>query len=133
MGALTDELGGGRGKEAGLEAMGAANGSALRGLTGPGPAKGGGTVGAILWTGSFSIPGSVTLPYPGRGDFGEPLSRLLLVSEVLVLLLNLALRAFTSTLSSMIVCGDGLLMDKVLHVQQLVSIQADAAAATTAT
>lgn len=86
--------------------MGAAIGSGLGGLTRPGLAKGGGTVGDTLGSSSFSIPGSITLPNPGRGDFGEPLSRLLLVSEVLALLLNLALRAFTSMLSSMIAFGD---------------------------
>lgn len=57
---------------------------------------------SLCCTGSFSDTGRMALPGRGRGDLGEPLSRLLL-SEVLVLLLNLALRALTSTLSS---CND---------------------------
>lgn len=113
--ALTPGYGGGRGKE-GLEA---AIGSTLGNLTRPGLAiGGGGTVGDSLWCArSLSVSGRISFPNPGRGDFGEPLSRLL-VSEVLALLLNRALRALTSTVSPMFAFSDGLLMDKVLHVQQ---------------
>ena len=91
---------GGRGKAADLEGMGAAIGSALGNLIIPGPAiEDERTVGdSLWWARSLSVTGRIALPNPGRGDFGEPLSRLL-VSEVLALLLNLALRALTSMLS----------------------------------
>lgn len=101
MDALMPEFGGSRGKEPGLEGMEAAIiGSALGSLTRPGPDNWEGNgVGSFCWARLFSSAGRIALPNPGRGDFGEPLSRLL-VSEVLGLLLNLALRALTSTLSS---------------------------------
>lgn len=120
--ALMPRLGGGRGKETGLEGMGAGIiGSARGNLIRPGPAIGGGTVGDNLcWARLFSSAGKIPLPNPGRGDFGEPLSRLL-VSEVLALLLNLALRALTSTLSPIFAFSDVILPEladnKVLHVQ----------------
>lgn len=97
---LTPGLGGGRGEEAGLEGMEVAIGSAFGNLTRPGPAIGGErTVGdSLWWARSFSVTGRIALPNPGRGDFGEPLSQLL-VSKVLGLLLNLALRALTSMFS----------------------------------
>lgn len=97
---LTPGFGGGRGKATGLAGTGAATGSTLGNLIMPGPAiAGGGTMGdSLWWARSLSVTGRIALPNPGRGDFGEPLSRLL-VSEVLALLLNLALRALTSTLS----------------------------------
>lgn len=100
MDGLTPGFGGGRGKAACLEGMGAAIGSALENLIMPGPAiADGSTVGdSLWWARSLSVTGRIALPNPGRGDFGEPLSRLL-VSEVLALLLNLALRALTSMLS----------------------------------
>lgn len=72
-------------------------------------------MGESLCVSSLSATGRMALPNPGRGDFGEPLSRLL-VSEVLDLLLNLALRALTSTLSPMFSFSDRLLVVKAFHV-----------------
>lgn len=80
--------------EPGLRGTEAAMESGLGYLTGPGFAAGGITGIGSLKVSSLSFKGSITLPIPGRGDFGEPLSRLL-ASE----LLNFALRAFTSTVS----------------------------------
>lgn len=97
--ALITETGGCRGREAGLEGRGAVTGSALENLISPGLTDGEGTAAVSLWVKLFSIIGRTALTKPGRGDFGELLSRLL-ESEILAWLLNLSLRAFTSTLSS---------------------------------
>lgn len=115
--APTPGLRGVRGTNAGLKGLEATAASGLGNLTSPGPVTGGGREGDSLGgTGSFSATGRITLPNPGRGDFGDPLSRLL-VSEVLALL-NRALRALTSMLSSIFIFSDDSVVGKVLHVQQ---------------
>lgn len=88
-----------------LAAREGAGGSGLGRRPGPGEAIGGeGMVGdSRRWARSLSVTsGSTDFPNAGRGDFGEPLSRLLL-SKATAWLLNLALRALTSKLSS---CGN---------------------------
>lgn len=101
MAGLTPGCGGVHGEEVLLDEREVAAGSILGNRPGPGPAIGGeGTVGdSLWWARSFSVTGRMTFPNPGRGDLGEPLSWLLL-SKAMVWLLNLALRALTSTFSS---------------------------------